>query len=395
MSGTLGGARAVRPARATPASGSRCAHRPVRPARRGGDHRLDPVQALINIGAVLGLLPVIGIPLPLVSAGGSALVPTLVALGMLLSFARHEPEPRARAARRRPAVGVLPIAPLRSATSAAAPQAREPVHVVLAGGGTAGHIEPAARPRRRAAPRDPSVGGHRARHRAGPGDAAGPRARLPARADPAGAAAAPPVVDCPAAGPAARRGPRRAATVLDRIRPTWWSASAATSRCPPTWRRGRAGCRSSSTRRTPGPGWPTGSARGSPGTSPTSYPGTPLPHAPLLGMPLRRAIATLDRAARASRGARALRARPDRPTLLVTGGSPGRAAAQRWPCRCGAARLAAAGVQVLHVTGPGKAVDASTCRPGDAAVRRRSPTSTGWSSAYAAADLVRRAGRRR
>lgn len=47
-------------------------------------------QALINIGMVLGLLPVIGIPLPLISYGGSALVPTLVALGLLLSFARTE-----------------------------------------------------------------------------------------------------------------------------------------------------------------------------------------------------------------------------------------------------------------------------------------------------------------
>jgi cell division protein FtsW len=48
-------------------------------------------QALVNIGYVIGLLPVTGIPLPLVSFGGSALVPTLVALGMLLSFARREP----------------------------------------------------------------------------------------------------------------------------------------------------------------------------------------------------------------------------------------------------------------------------------------------------------------
>ena len=48
-------------------------------------------QAIINIGAVIGLLPVIGVPLPLVSSGGSALVTTLFALGMLLSFARTEP----------------------------------------------------------------------------------------------------------------------------------------------------------------------------------------------------------------------------------------------------------------------------------------------------------------
>jgi cell division protein FtsW len=49
------------------------------------------VQAIINIGSVIGALPVIGVPLPLVSAGGSALVTTLVGLGMLISFARNEP----------------------------------------------------------------------------------------------------------------------------------------------------------------------------------------------------------------------------------------------------------------------------------------------------------------
>jgi cell division protein FtsW len=60
-------------------------------------------QALINIGMVLGLLPVIGIPLPLISYGGSALLPTLIALGLLLSFARTEPGAAAalRAKRRR------------------------------------------------------------------------------------------------------------------------------------------------------------------------------------------------------------------------------------------------------------------------------------------------------
>ncbi|MDQ1688443.1 MAG: cell division protein FtsW [Frankiaceae bacterium] len=48
-------------------------------------------QALINIGAVINVLPVTGIPLPLVSFGGSSLLPTMAAIGMLLSFARREP----------------------------------------------------------------------------------------------------------------------------------------------------------------------------------------------------------------------------------------------------------------------------------------------------------------
>jgi cell division protein FtsW len=63
-------------------------------------------QAMINVGMVLGLLPVIGIPLPLMSAGGSSLFATLVACGILLNCATTEPGARAaldasRARRRR------------------------------------------------------------------------------------------------------------------------------------------------------------------------------------------------------------------------------------------------------------------------------------------------------
>lgn len=58
------------------------------------------IQAVVNMGAVLGVLPVTGVPLPLVSYGGSSLVPTLVAVGMLLAFARNEPEARKRIRRK-------------------------------------------------------------------------------------------------------------------------------------------------------------------------------------------------------------------------------------------------------------------------------------------------------
>ncbi|WP_246160496.1 putative lipid II flippase FtsW [Nocardioides humilatus] len=59
-------------------------------------------QMMINVGMVLALLPVIGIPLPLVSYGGSSLLPTLVALGLVVGFARREPAAaRALAQRRR------------------------------------------------------------------------------------------------------------------------------------------------------------------------------------------------------------------------------------------------------------------------------------------------------
>ncbi|MBS1819850.1 MAG: putative lipid II flippase FtsW [Acidobacteria bacterium] len=47
------------------------------------------VQALVNISVVLGLLPTKGIPLPLVSAGGSSLIINLLGMGVLLNVSRH------------------------------------------------------------------------------------------------------------------------------------------------------------------------------------------------------------------------------------------------------------------------------------------------------------------
>jgi cell division protein FtsW len=49
------------------------------------------MQAVINIGSVIGVVPPEGVPLPLVSAGLSSLLVTMVALGMLMSFARRTP----------------------------------------------------------------------------------------------------------------------------------------------------------------------------------------------------------------------------------------------------------------------------------------------------------------
>jgi len=45
-------------------------------------------QAFVNIGTVIGLLPITGVTLPLVSAGGSSLLVTMVALGLLINVAR-------------------------------------------------------------------------------------------------------------------------------------------------------------------------------------------------------------------------------------------------------------------------------------------------------------------
>ncbi|MDO7881832.1 putative lipid II flippase FtsW [Salinibacterium soli] len=46
-------------------------------------------QAFVNIAVVLGVLPVLGVPLPLISAGGSALIANLLGIGVVLSLARR------------------------------------------------------------------------------------------------------------------------------------------------------------------------------------------------------------------------------------------------------------------------------------------------------------------
>jgi cell division protein FtsW len=49
------------------------------------------MQAVVNIGAVIGVFPITGVPLPLVSQGLSSVLVTMMGLGMLMSFARREP----------------------------------------------------------------------------------------------------------------------------------------------------------------------------------------------------------------------------------------------------------------------------------------------------------------
>ena len=49
-------------------------------------------QAFVNVAVVLGALPVLGVPLPFMSAGGSALISSMLAVGVVLSFARRRPD---------------------------------------------------------------------------------------------------------------------------------------------------------------------------------------------------------------------------------------------------------------------------------------------------------------
>ncbi|WP_280700009.1 putative lipid II flippase FtsW [Kitasatospora sp. GP82] len=57
-------------------------------------------QAMINLGSALGLLPIAGVPLPLFSYGGSAMLSAMCAIGVLLCFARNSPGAKAALAAR-------------------------------------------------------------------------------------------------------------------------------------------------------------------------------------------------------------------------------------------------------------------------------------------------------
>jgi UDP-N-acetylglucosamine--N-acetylmuramyl-(pentapeptide) pyrophosphoryl-undecaprenol N-acetylglucosamine transferase len=81
-----------------------------------------------------------------------------------------------------------------------------------------------------------------------------------------------------------------------------------------------------------------------------TFPGTPLPHATRVGMPLRREIATLDRAALRAEARAFFGLDPVRPVLLVTGGSLGAQRLNR-AAVTNADAVAGAGWQVLHLAG--------------------------------------------
>lgn len=57
-------------------------------------------QSAVNIAVVLGVLPVLGVPLPLISAGGSSLIATLGAIGLVLAIEKHNHRNSRRSARR-------------------------------------------------------------------------------------------------------------------------------------------------------------------------------------------------------------------------------------------------------------------------------------------------------
>jgi UDP-N-acetylglucosamine--N-acetylmuramyl-(pentapeptide) pyrophosphoryl-undecaprenol N-acetylglucosamine transferase len=125
----------------------------------------------------------------------------------------------------------------------------------------------------------------------------------------------------------------------------------------------------------------------------TPYVGLGFPHqngvsGRLVGVPLRRAIATLHRPARRAEARAFFGLDPDRRTLLVTGGSQG-ARRVNTAVTDAAADLAAAGIQVLHVAGP-KQADAVRAELGPSAPVTHHVVAyvDAMELAYAAADLA-------
>jgi UDP-N-acetylglucosamine--N-acetylmuramyl-(pentapeptide) pyrophosphoryl-undecaprenol N-acetylglucosamine transferase len=114
-----------------------------------------------------------------------------------------------------------------------------------------------------------------------------------------------------------------------------------------------------------------------------SFPDTPLPKAEYVGLPLRPMISRLDRSALRAEARRFFDLDPDRPTLLVTGGSQGARRLNQAVSGASAA-LASAGVQVVHVVGPQGAATPARSEVPYAVL----PFVDRMDLAYAAADLV-------
>ncbi|WP_146362460.1 undecaprenyldiphospho-muramoylpentapeptide beta-N-acetylglucosaminyltransferase [Arthrobacter yangruifuii] len=118
-----------------------------------------------------------------------------------------------------------------------------------------------------------------------------------------------------------------------------------------------------------------------------AFEATKLPKAIWVGMPMRREISGLDRAAAGNAARTALGLEQDRPTLVVTGGSSGAASINRAVERALPA-LAAAGIQTLHITGRGKSLVDAAGNPVAARGYTQVEYIDGMEQAYAAADLL-------
>jgi UDP-N-acetylglucosamine--N-acetylmuramyl-(pentapeptide) pyrophosphoryl-undecaprenol N-acetylglucosamine transferase len=119
----------------------------------------------------------------------------------------------------------------------------------------------------------------------------------------------------------------------------------------------------------------------------TSFPETPLRHGRFVGLPIRRAISTLDRAEMQPLAREHFGLQQHVPTLLVTGGSQG-AKRINDTIAASALDLATAGVQVLHVMGPKGEVSLPDDRGAAAPPYVVVPYIDRMDLAYAAADAM-------
>jgi UDP-N-acetylglucosamine--N-acetylmuramyl-(pentapeptide) pyrophosphoryl-undecaprenol N-acetylglucosamine transferase len=128
-----------------------------------------------------------------------------------------------------------------------------------------------------------------------------------------------------------------------------------------------------------------------------AHPDTPLPHARYVGIPLRQEIAHLDRLSIGDKARGHFGLRPDLPTLLVFGGSQGARSLNR-AVGAAAGHIRAAGIQVLHIVGPKNTVSEPGAQEGFAPAAEPSapdgppyvtlPYCDRMDLAYAAADLA-------
>lgn len=119
----------------------------------------------------------------------------------------------------------------------------------------------------------------------------------------------------------------------------------------------------------------------------TAFAATKIRNARLVGMPMRRAVATLDRAAARAGARERLGLEAERPTLIVTGGSLGALRLNKAVAGAVAA-LAAAGIQTLHITGKGKTVEGPGGQPLAGPLYRQVEYVDAMEDVYAAADLL-------
>ena len=348
------------------------------------------VQALINIGAVIGLLPVIGVPLPLVSCGGSALHHHACSRSACCSRSRA-PSPAA-ARRCRPGVGVAaplarrPAGPSPGADADDAPDrpvgpARRRRHGrARLAAARPGRLPAPARPATCGSPRSaPPTGSRRGWcRRAATRCATVPKVPFPRRPDDR------PGSGCPArcAAPSAR--PARRST---KPAPRSSSASAATSRPRPTSPRAGGGIPIVVHEQNARPGLANRlGARLTPvrGHHVRRHARCRTP--PSSGCRCGARSRLLDRAARRDEALARLRPADTRPTLLVTGGSLG---AQRLNDDLrGAASTTCAPPACRCCTSAAWARSSSPAPTRSGAAVRRAAVLDRMDLAYAAADLV-------